>query len=96
MVDPLSLHEVVDTLVASLLEELHRGPRCTRPQVSTENDLIRALRRDVANRSIDVVVMRDGYPIFNRVSSAERSNLRMSMLGIYGNQLHFQNMEKVN
>lgn len=32
-------------------------------QVSTQNDLLRALRRDVANRRVNVVVMRNGYEV---------------------------------
>lgn len=31
--------------------------------VSTQNDLLRALRRDVANRKVNIVVMRDGYEV---------------------------------
>jgi serine protease Do len=32
-------------------------------QISTQNDLLRALRRDVANRKVAVVVLRDGHEI---------------------------------
>lgn len=32
-------------------------------EVSTQNDLLRALRRDVANRKVAVVVLRDGYEV---------------------------------
>ncbi|WP_234792586.1 S1C family serine protease [Mycolicibacterium fortuitum] len=32
-------------------------------QISTQNDLLRALRRDVANRKVNVVVMRDGVEV---------------------------------
>lgn len=60
-------HALVVTAVrANVAGPLERGDTIIAVgdrSVSTQNDLLRALRRDVANRKVNIVVMRDGYEV---------------------------------